>query len=102
MKTEKMELIENIKVRAADRPPSRHCPPQSIAFDHLISTIKKQGLLVPIFVDKDMYVTGGHYRFWAAHEAGLQEVPLIFTDRNTVTAQEEILIYLLAQQGAYP
>lgn len=73
-------LIEAIRVRKKDLPPihrlgdlSRALPP----YKHLVGLIKRDGLQMPVFVDKHGYCVGGHYRLWAAAEAGLTRVPVV-------------------------
>ena len=87
MKFSRTELTEKIKVHVGDqpRPPAGHWPPSSESFDSLVESIKRMGMLSPVFVDREMWCTGGHYRLWAAKKAGLEEVPVVLAE--TMEAQ---------------
>jgi ParB-like chromosome segregation protein Spo0J len=89
----KLMLIEDIKVREQDKPsqPGSQYPPKSEAFRLLTSSVKKAGLLSPIFIDRTKICLSGHYRLWAAMAAKIEEVPVVVAESH-----KEVLDWFLS------
>lgn len=49
-------------------------------FKLLVEMIKREGFLVPVFVDSNYTLYDGHHRFWAAEAAGLTEIQVVVKD----------------------
>lgn len=61
------------------------------ADDELIESIRKNGVLTPLLVSRDYLLLSGHRRLDAARKAGLEEVPVVFSEAAS-SVQDEILI----------
>lgn len=72
-----------IGIREEDMPPIVGVPPNrkdNDAFNLLCQTIKREGVLTPIFVDKYNCCVEGHYRLWAALFTKRELVPVVIIE----------------------
>lgn len=63
------------------------------AIDAVAESIKEFGFKVPIVLDKDNVIVGGHTRYAAAKKLGLTEVPCVIADDLT---DEQVKAFRLA------
>lgn len=63
------------------------------AIDAVAESIKEFGFKVPIVLDKDKVIVGGHTRYAAAKKLGLTEVPCVIADDLT---DEQVKAFRLA------
>lgn len=61
--------------------PDKPFPPSSRKFDSLKKSLRKQGMKVPVFVNRDGLLLQGHYRLWAWQGLGNKHVPTIVVDK---------------------
>lgn len=81
--------IAEIHVPKQDYPKAPgNYPPNSGPFTLLKKSLKKRGMVVPVFVDADGRLLQGHYRLWAWMEMGNKHVPAIIVEN-----EEEIAHY---------
>lgn len=77
---EKMTRIAIDDLHAYENNP-RRIPSQAVKA--VAESIRQFGFKVPIIIDKDNVIVGGHTRVLAARELGLEEVPCIVADDLT-------------------
>lgn len=70
--------------------------------DELAESIRAQGVLQPLLVTPAGVVVAGHRRLAAARMAGLEEVPVVIRDLDTVQQQEIMLVENLQRQDLSP
>lgn len=81
--------IADIHIPKQDYPkPPGTFPPNSVPYSLLKKSLKKKGMVVPVFVNADGLLLQGHYRLWAWMELGKKHVPAII-----VKSEEEIVHY---------
>lgn len=80
--------IEDIHIPKQDYPTSGQFPPDSPRFEELKVCLKKQGQLIPVFINADKLLLQGHYRLWA-----LQAIGEVFIKALMVENVEEIEDY---------
>lgn len=69
-------------IRPNDKNPRRHIG-NDPDFLGLVASIKSQGMIQPLLINKDGIILAGHRRYAAAIEVGLERVPVrIVPDRN--------------------
>lgn len=74
--------IEDIHIPKQDFPKTPgHFPPHSEAFEALKKSLRKKGMIVPVFVDKDKRLLQGHFRLWAWQEIGNKHVQAVTVDK---------------------
>jgi ParB-like chromosome segregation protein Spo0J len=70
--------IADLKVKKSDEPPNCFKPDVKAneRYAELVRHVETHGVMVPVFVDPEGYIVTGHYRTWAALDAGLKYVPV--------------------------
>lgn len=84
---DKITVVEGFNARILD--------PQDASLDGLVTSIEKQGVIVPLIVTEggngdDYLLVAGHRRFAAASRAGLTEVPVVLRTAETAEADAAI------------
>lgn len=76
-----MTNISVLKVSCLDREGNvMYIPSGNLAFQGLVKSIREKGMLLPIYINKKKKMISGHFRFLAAIDAGLKEVPFRYAE----------------------
>ena len=74
-----IKMVSLIELKPYERNPRK----TKKAIDAVAESIKEFGFKVPIVLDKDNVIVGGHTRYAAAKKLGLTEVPCVIADDLT-------------------
>ncbi len=72
-----IKIQEFDKIVGEDSNTKLKFPINNSAFEDLKNSIKNQGILNPIYVDSKGFIISGHYRYWAAVDLEMEEVPVV-------------------------
>lgn len=84
-----IKMVSLTELRPYERNPRKN----KKAIDAVAESIKEFGFKVPIVLDKDNVIVGGHTRYAAAKKLGLTEVPCVIADDLT---DEQVKAFRLA------
>ena len=79
MKIEKIK-IEDLKM--AEYNPSKDLKPEDEAYQKIKKSIIEYGCIIPLVVNKDMTIIGGHQRLKILKDLGYKEIECVLVDYN--------------------